>query len=56
MREMTAILHRGESREGGFGATGLEVPGANGQVETKEERLGNLAEAVHLVLEASLFG
>jgi len=29
----------------------LEVPGANGQGETKEECLKNLAEAVQLMLE-----
>ena len=51
MRELTAILHRGERKEGGFWATCLEVPGANGQGETKEECLKNLAEAVQLMLE-----
>lgn len=52
MRELTAILHRGEPKEGGFWATCLEVPGANGQGETQKECLKNLAEAVQLVLEA----
>jgi len=51
MREVTAILHRGEPDEGGFWATCLEVPGANGQGETKEECLHSLTEAVHLILE-----
>jgi predicted RNase H-like HicB family nuclease len=51
MRELTAILHRGERKEGGFWATCLEVPGANGQGETKKECLKNLAEAVQLMLE-----
>ena len=51
MRTMTAILHVGEPDEGGFWATCLEVPGANGQGETREECLQNLAEAVKLILE-----
>jgi len=51
MRQMTAILHAGEPEEGGFWATCLEVPGANGQGETKEECLASLAEAVKLLLE-----
>jgi predicted RNase H-like HicB family nuclease len=51
MRELTAILHRGAPKEGGFWATCLEVPGANGQGETKKECLKNLAEAVQLMLE-----
>ncbi len=53
MRQLTAIVHRGESNEGGFWATCLEVPGANGQGETEEECLGDLAAAVKLVLEVS---
>ena len=53
MQNLTAILHRGELSEGGFWATCLEVPGANGQGETKEECLGNLAEAVKLILEVN---
>jgi predicted RNase H-like HicB family nuclease len=52
MRELTAILHRGDPKEGGFWATCLEVPGANGQGETQKECLKNLAEAVQLMLEA----
>lgn len=51
MRTLTAILHFGDPDEGGFWATCLEVPGANGQGETKEECLENLAGAVQLVLE-----
>lgn len=51
MNQLTAIIHRGEPQEGGFWATCLEVPGANGQGETKEECLNNLAEAVKLLLE-----
>ena len=51
MRNLTAILHRGEKDEGGFWATCLEVPGANGQGETETECLGDLAAAVKLILE-----
>ncbi len=50
MRNLTAILHRGEPDEGGFWATCLEVRGANGQGETQEECLQNLAEGVKLIL------
>ena len=53
MRNLTAILHRGEPNEGGFWATCLEVPGANGQGETKEECLSDLAAAVKLVIEVN---
>jgi predicted RNase H-like HicB family nuclease len=53
MRDFTAILHRGEPGEGGFWATCLEVPGANGQGETQEECLRDLAAAVKLVLEVN---
>jgi predicted RNase H-like HicB family nuclease len=42
---------QGEPDEGGFWATCLEVPGANGQGETRDECLGNLAEAVQLLLD-----
>ena len=52
MRQFTAIIHRGEPGEGGFWATCLEVPGANGQGETKEECLRNLREAIQLMLES----
>ena len=51
MKKFTAIVHRGEPAEGGFWATCLEVPGANGQGETKEECLQNLKEAIQLLLE-----
>jgi|GEM_PF-735232 len=46
MKKFTAIVHRGEPAEGGFWATCLEVPGANGQGETKVECLQNLKEAI----------
>lgn len=52
MKQFTAIVHRGEPGEGGFWATCLEVPGANGQGETKEECLANLGAAIPLILEA----
>jgi predicted RNase H-like HicB family nuclease len=52
MKKLTAIVHRGEPDEGGFWATCLEVPGANGQGETKEECLTNLKEAIQLLLDA----
>jgi predicted RNase H-like HicB family nuclease len=51
MKKFTAIVHHGEPDEGGFWATCLEVPGANGQGETKEECLANLKEAIQLLLE-----
>ena len=51
MRQFTAILHHGDPDEGGFWATCLEVPGANGQGETKETCLASLSEAVKLLLE-----
>jgi predicted RNase H-like HicB family nuclease len=51
MKRLTAIIHRGEPDEGGYWATCLEVPGANGQGETRDECLSNLAEAVKLLLE-----
>jgi predicted RNase H-like HicB family nuclease len=51
MKKLTAILHCGEPDEGGFWATCLEVPGANGQGETKEECLADLKNAVQLLLE-----
>ena len=52
MKRFTAIVHRGEPKEGGFWATCLEVPGANGQGETKEDCLRNLSEAIQLMLES----
>ena len=51
MKTFTAIVHRGELDEGGFWATCLEVSGANGQGETREECLGNFKEAIQLLLE-----
>ena len=51
MRDLTAIQHLGEPDEGGFWATCLEVPGANGQGETKEDCLRDLAAAVKVILE-----
>ena len=51
MPQFTAILHHGEPDEGGFWATCLEVPGANGQGETQEECLRDLSAAVRLILE-----
>ena len=51
MKTFTAIVHRGEPDEGGFWATCLEVPGANGQGDTRAECLDNLKQAIQLVLE-----
>jgi predicted RNase H-like HicB family nuclease len=51
MKEFTAIIRPGEDHEGGFWATCLEVPGANGQGETREECLENLRDAVRMLLE-----
>jgi predicted RNase H-like HicB family nuclease len=51
MRQFTAVVHLGEPDEGGFWATCLEVPGANGQGETKEDCLADLKAAVKLLLE-----
>ncbi len=51
MRKLTAVLHRGEPGEGGFWATCLEVPGANGQGETREECLASLRAAVQDLLQ-----
>ena len=53
MRTLTAIIHAGEPDEGGFWATCLEVPGANGQGETRDECLENLAQAVKLILDVN---
>jgi predicted RNase H-like HicB family nuclease len=50
MQKLTAIVHRGEPEEGGFWATCLEVPGANGQGETRDECMRDLSEAVKLIL------
>jgi predicted RNase H-like HicB family nuclease len=53
MKKFTAIIHRGEPEEGGFWATCLEVPGANGQGETRTECLDNLAAAIRDLLHCS---
>jgi len=45
------MIHAGEPEEGGFWATCLEVPGANGQGETRAACLANLAEAIRLLLD-----
>jgi predicted RNase H-like HicB family nuclease len=51
MKQFTAIVHHGEPKEGGFWATCLEVPGANGQGETRAECLADLKMAIQLLLE-----
>jgi predicted RNase H-like HicB family nuclease len=51
MKQFTAIVHRGGPDEGGFWATCLEVPGANGQGETKTECLASLKQAIKLLLD-----
>ena len=51
MRNLTAIIHKGDADEGGFWATCIEVSGANGQGETREECLNDLRNAVRLLLE-----
>lgn len=51
MKQFTAMVHRGEPAEGGFWAICLEVPGANGQGQTKEECLSNPKEAIQLLLD-----
>ena len=51
MQRLSAMLHQGDADEGGFWATCLEVPGANGQGETRDECLQNLGDAVKLILE-----
>ena len=51
MKTYTALLHAGEPDEGGFWATCLEVPGANGQGDTKAECLESLSEAIRLIVE-----
>ena len=51
MRQLTAIVHHGDPDEGGFRATGLEVPEANGQGDTQEECLRSLADAVRWLVE-----
>jgi predicted RNase H-like HicB family nuclease len=51
MKKFTAIVHQGEPGEGGFWATCLEVPGANGQGETREDCLADLKNAIQLLLD-----
>jgi predicted RNase H-like HicB family nuclease len=53
MKKYTAMLHRGEPDEGGFWATCLEVPGANGQGETQAECLASLGDAIKMILEVN---
>jgi len=50
--EFTAIID--QAPEGGYWAICPEVPGANGQGETKEEAKDNLREAITLILEERL--
>lgn len=50
--ELTAIIESAE--EGGYWATCLEIPGANGQGETIAEVKESLKNAVQLVLEDRL--
>ena len=45
------MLHAGDPDERRFWATCLEVAGANGQGEAREECLENLADAVKVILE-----
>ncbi len=47
------LIHKGEPGEGGFWAATLELPGANGQGETREECLDNLKQAIQLLLETA---
>jgi predicted RNase H-like HicB family nuclease len=53
MKKFTAVVHKGEPGEGGFWATCLEVPGANGQGETRAECLDSLASAIRELIEIS---
>ena len=50
-RRFTAIVRRGGPDERGFWATCLEVLGANGQGETREDCLASLKEAIELLLD-----
>ena len=47
--EYTAIIEK--APEGGYWATCIEVPGANGQGESIEEAKKNLEEAIKLIIE-----
>jgi predicted RNase H-like HicB family nuclease len=51
MKRFTAIVHQGLPEVGGYWATCVEIPGANGQGETKAEYLESLSEAVRELLE-----
>lgn len=50
--EFTAIID--QAPEGGYWAICPEIPGANGQGETKEEAKESLSEAIALILEDRL--
>jgi predicted RNase H-like HicB family nuclease len=50
--EFTAIID--EAPEGGYWAICPEIPGANGQGDTKEEAKESLREAIALILEDRL--
>ncbi len=50
--EFTAIIDK--APEGGYWAVCPEIPGANGQGETKEEAKECLREAIALILEDRL--
>jgi predicted RNase H-like HicB family nuclease len=47
--ELTAVIE--PAPEGGFWATCLEIPGANGQGESIEEATKDLQAAIELLLE-----
>jgi len=47
--EFTAVIE--DAEEGGYFAYCPEMPEANGQGETREDTLGNLREAIALILE-----
>ena len=51
MRQLTAVVRPGEPEEGGDWATCQKIPGANGQGETREECLADLASAACLLIE-----
>jgi len=50
--EFTAIIE--PAPEGGFWAICPEIPGANGQGETRDEAAENLRDAIRLLLEDRL--
>ena len=50
MQQITAVVHHGQSGEGGFWATCMEVPGAHGQGETKAECLADLKKSVQFLM------